>query len=207
MYKGFERFWHWTQTTLISLLIFTGLEVRGTFSLFGFEGAVFIHNILAWLLVLLVCFAMFWHFTTGEWRQYLLTTHKLVAVMRYYGLGIFLGEHHPADKSVNNKLNPMQRLSYLGLKVLIIPMQLLSGLFYYFYNDFEAIGIFIGFNFSQYITLEWIAQVHTVCAYCIAMFIVIHVYLTTTGHTVMAHIKSMITGFEEVDDDHEEGHN
>ena len=31
----------------------------------------------------------------------------------------------------------------------------------------------------------------------ITAFFFIHVYLTTTGHTVFAHIKAMITGWEE----------
>jgi len=30
-------------------------------------------------------------------------------------------------------------------------------------------------------------------------FVVAHVYLTTTGHTVFAHIKAMITGWDEVE--------
>jgi hypothetical protein len=34
-----------------------------------------------------------------------------------------------------------------------------------------------------------------------AVFVIAHVYLTTTGHTVFAHIKSMITGWEEIDDE------
>jgi thiosulfate reductase cytochrome b subunit len=33
------------------------------------------------------------------------------------------------------------------------------------------------------------------------VFFIVHVYLTTTGHTPTAHIKSMITGWEEVHDD------
>jgi thiosulfate reductase cytochrome b subunit len=33
-------------------------------------------------------------------------------------------------------------------------------------------------------------------------FFFIHVYLTTTGHTVFAHIKAMITGWEEAEPDH-----
>ena len=35
----------------------------------------------------------------------------------------------------------------------------------------------------------------------ITAFFFIHVYLTTTGHTVFAHIKAMITGWEDVDED------
>jgi len=208
MYKGFERFWHWSQTTIITSLIFTGLEVHGVFKLLGFQNAVLIHNILAWLLVILVCFAIFWHFTTGEWKQYVPTTAKLIAVARYYGYGIFRGEAHPAeaDKSILNKLNPLQRIAYLQLKVLIIPAQLISGFLYYFYNEWGTIGAFLGINIGSFLTLEIVAIVHTLCAYALAMFIVIHVYLTTTGHTPLAHIQAMITGYEEHDEHGGHGH-
>jgi thiosulfate reductase cytochrome b subunit len=36
----------------------------------------------------------------------------------------------------------------------------------------------------------------------ITAFFFIHVYLTTTGHTMFAHIKAMITGWEDVDGHH-----
>ncbi len=43
------------------------------------------------------------------------------------------------------------------------------------------------------------AFVHTLAAYLIAVFFVGHVYLITTGHTVLAHIKAMFSGWEEVE--------
>ena len=30
------------------------------------------------------------------------------------------------------------------------------------------------------------------------IFVIIHIYMTTTGHTVFTHIKAMITGWEDV---------
>ena len=47
--------------------------------------------------------------------------------------------------------------------------------------------------------LEAVATLHVLGAYMITAFFFIHVYLTTTGHTVFAHIKAMITGWEEVE--------
>jgi len=35
-------------------------------------------------------------------------------------------------------------------------------------------------------------------AFGILQFLVIHVYMTTTGHSIFAHIKAMITGWEDV---------
>ncbi len=215
IYKGFERFWHWSQTTLISLLLLSGFEIHGTFSFLGFSKTVSLHNFLAWILVILIFLAIFWHFTTGEWKQYIPTTKKLLLVMRYYILGIFKGEHHPADKSINSKLNPMQRLAYLQLKLFIIPLQLVTGFLYYYYGSWGRINNFTNdlisnfasnyssIDFFKYLTLERIAIAHTACAYALMMFIIVHVYLTTTGHTVWAHIQAMITGLEEVPDEHD----
>ena len=95
LFKRFERFWHWSQAALIVSLMLTGFEIHGVYSLFGFEAAVRSHGWLAWALVTLWLFAIFWHFTTGEWRQYRPTWDRLVPIARYYAFGIFKGESHP----------------------------------------------------------------------------------------------------------------
>jgi hypothetical protein len=47
--------------------------------------------------------------------------------------------------------------------------------------------------------LEWVASVHVAAAYAFLMFIIIHVYLLTTGHSFIDHVKPMITGWDDVD--------
>jgi hypothetical protein len=44
-----------------------------------------------------------------------------------------------------------------------------------------------------------VALVHTAAAFAIAVFIVVHVYLLTTGHSLREHLMPMISGFDEVD--------
>jgi thiosulfate reductase cytochrome b subunit len=194
IYKRFERFWHWMQAVLIVALGVTGFEIHGTFSLIGYERAVSIHNRMAWLLVTLIVFAIFWHFTTGEWRQYVPTRRKLRAMARYYLKGIFRGEPHPVKKTELSKLNPLQRLTYFGLKVVVIPLQVISGLLYYFYNDFADRGFFTG-------GVGPVAVVHIIGSFALVVFLVVHVYLTTTGHTLTSNVKAMITGWETIEED------
>ena len=98
LYTRFERFWHWAQAVLIIVLLFTGFEIHGSYKILGWETAVTIHRTTAWSLVTLWVFAIFWHFTTGEWRQYLPTTDKLGAVIHYYAVGTFTGASHPFKK-------------------------------------------------------------------------------------------------------------
>ena len=45
VYKGFERFWHWTQALLILFLALTGFEIHGSLAFLGFEQAVRYHRV------------------------------------------------------------------------------------------------------------------------------------------------------------------
>lgn len=197
LYNRYERFWHWTQAFLILFLALTGFEIHGSYSFFGFENAVHLHNNAAWLLIVLIIFTIFWHFTTGQWRQYIPTTQNLKAQMEYYITGIFRNAPHPTKKTVLSKLNPMQRLVYLGLKILFIPVMVLSGLLYMFYRyprhgGIESLGID---------NLAPIAYLHTLGAYLLLAFVLVHVYLITTGHTLTSNLKAMITGWEELEEE------
>lgn len=194
VFKRFERFWHWSQAALIMLLMFSGFAVHGSHRLVGFEKAVQIHTIGAWSLIALWCFAVFWHFTTGEWRQYLPTTEKLGAMVEYYLTGIFRDAPHPFRQTTLRKHNPLQRLAYLWVKLLINPLIWISGLLYLFYNDWSLYRL-------DGLSLSLVAMAHTTAAFLMLVFFIVHLYFATTGHTPTAHIRAMVTGWEEVDDE------
>ncbi len=194
LYSRYERFWHWFQAILIILLLITGFEVNGTWRLLGFQTAVSIHNYLGLTWLISFAFFVFWVFTTGEWRQYIPTTKKMLSVVRYYGYGIFKGEPHPVPKRKDAKHNPLQRLTYLGLAALLLPVQMATGFFYWGYNSWAEWGM-------PWLSLKAVALIHTAGAFAILQFLVIHLYMTTTGHTLFAHIRAMITGWEEVKED------
>ncbi len=193
MYTRFERFWHWAQAFAIILLTITGFEVRGFFSLFGFDQAVRIHEITGISMIVLIVFAIFWHFTTGEWKQYVPTHKKLIDQVLYYMIGIFKGDKHPTHKDRNTKLNPLQRLVYLALKLTLFPPQIVLGLLYMFYYDLRPM-------LPEFLTLEVIANLHVLFAFIFAHFLVIHVYMTTTGETITTNVKAMITGYEDLEE-------
>ncbi len=200
VYKGFERFWHWTQASLIIFLAFTGFEVHGTINVLGFEHAARFHRVASWMLIALIVFAIFWHLVTGEWRQYIPTTKKLAAQIRFYTIGMFKGEKHPTKKSEVKKLNPLQRLVYLGFKLVLIPLTITSGIIYMFQKTIDRNNIVVVSDFS----LESIAFWHTLGAFLLMLFLVVHVYMTTTGHTPTSNIQAMITGYEDLEDEEEE---
>jgi formate dehydrogenase gamma subunit len=193
LYKRFERFWHWSQTLLILTLMFTGFEIHGSTSFIGYEAAVRIHDIAAWALLILIVFAVFWHFTTDEWRNYMPTRKNLKAQIEFYLTGIFRNAPHPTKKKLGSKLNPLQRLAYFGLKVVILPVIVVSGILYMYFH-YPVPGV-------QLDGLESVALIHTLAAYLLVAFLVIHLYLITTGRTVSSNMKAMITGWEVMDDE------
>ena len=195
IYKDFERFWHWSQAMLILFLAFTGFEVHGTFQFLGYRHAVVYHRTAAVALLVLTAFAVFWHFTTGEWRQYMPTRKLLGAQIEFYVSGIFRGAPHPANKTRFNKLNPIQRIVYLGLKILVMPVMAISGLLYLFYRfPRGSAPLHLG-------GLETVALFHTAGAFLLVAFVVAHAYLITTGHTPLTNLKAMIGGYEDLETD------
>lgn len=193
IFKRFERFWHWSQAALIIFMLITGFEVHGSYTFFGFENAVTYHTFAAWMIISLWVFAVFWHFTTGEWKQYIPTMEKVDAMIKYYITGIFTNAPHPFKQTRLSKHNPLQRIAYLFILVVVNPIIWFSGWAYLFYNDLDVVGL-------DWLALDWIALFHVIGAFLMLIFLIAHVYLATAGHTPTSHIKAMITGWEETEE-------
>ena len=193
LYTRFERFWHWFQAFLIIFLLVTGFEVHGTVKIFGYGAACYWHNLAGMTLLILTAFAIFWHLTTGAWKHYQPCSDNLKEIGAYYCVGIMRGESHPFHKSQERKLNPLQALSYFVLKMVLLPLQLVSGLLYYLYNDWLSWGLTM--------QLDGVAMLHTGMAFVMLLFLLVHVYLATTGSTLISYMMSMITGWEELDEE------
>lgn len=191
MYSGLERLWHWTQALLMILLLLTGFEVHGSYTLMGYGPAATTHVLAALALIVVWIFAVFWLIATGEWRQYKPTTRGLAAVLRFYAWGMFRGESHPFNPRPKRKHNPLQAVAYLLFGVVISPLLWVSGLVYL---GIDLRGVPGG------LALMPVALLHTAAAYGAAVFVVLHLYMITTGPTPTAHLKTMITGREQIAD-------
>ncbi|MBS4057319.1 MAG: cytochrome b/b6 domain-containing protein [Bacteroidales bacterium] len=188
LYTKFERFWHWSQMLLVLLLTLTGFEIHSSFSLFGFERAVRLHSAAAWSFMGLAVVSIFWMLVTHQYKNFIPTKYKLKEQVKYYTSGIFSGMPHPTHKSMYNKLNPLQRIVYAGLLILIFPVQIVTGIAYMYYhypqNPLDAGGLTLA------------AGTHTFGAFLVVAFVIVHMYMTTTGYSVSSNIKAMISGFE-----------
>lgn len=198
MYSVYERQWHWLQTSLILLLLFSGLVIHkpDIFGLFSFRYIVLVHNVLAAILVINAALAVFYHLASGEIRQYLPEPHgffgQAFAQALYYLRGIFRHEPHPFQKSPERKMNPLQQVTYLAILNVLLPLQIITGLLMWGAQTWPDVAERLG-------GLTVLAPFHTLIAWSFAAFIVMHVYLTTTERTPLTGIQSMITGWGELE--------
>ena len=198
MYSAYERLWHWLQTIVIFGLLFTGLIIHkpDTFRIFNFRYTVEVHNVFAAILLVNAALAAFYHLASGEIKQFLPRPHgffdQAFAQARYYLRGIFHGEPHPFQKSRRRKLNPLQQITYFGLLNVLLPLQVVTGVLMWGTQRWPEIAQALG-------GLPFLAPAHTLLAWLFASFIVMHVYLTTTGHTATANIRAMLMGWDEVE--------
>jgi len=192
LYTRFERFWHWSQVLLVGALLFSGFAVHGINPLLGFQDAVTLHTAAAIGLMVLWVFAIFWHLTTGNWRHYVPTTNGLWRVARFYAWDIFKGERHPYRKAYWRKHNPLQALSYLGLKLVLFPLIWVTGIAYLLYALWSAVP-------GATAIFSAVALTHTFVAFAMLAFIILHVYLLSTDDSFIEHVRPMVTGFDKVD--------
>ena len=77
--------------------------------------------------------------------------------------------------------------------LLFVPIQFISGLLLWDVKQFAfLIDLFGG--------VRIVDMIHVLMFIVFSGFLIMHLYLITLGHTRFAHIKAMLTGYEEVDD-------
>jgi len=199
LYPAYQRIWHWLQALIIVLLLVTGLEIHApeSFPLFGFAAAVAVHSALGFLLIANAVFGLFYHLTTGRIREYLPEPHDFFTMAGrqaiYYLRGIFKGEPHPLERRPGHKLNPLQQVTYLVILNILLPLQAMTGLLIWGLQRWPEWAGAVG-------GLPVLAPTHTLIAWLFGAFLVLHIYLTTTGHTPLSNLRAMITGWDETPD-------
>jgi thiosulfate reductase cytochrome b subunit len=196
------RFWHWTNALGFMLLSFTGLQIRYTdlFSVMPFEWAVKFHNWIGLGLIgiYFIWFLYYMFSERGSSYHPELDARKFFrdafAQTRFYSYGIFRGEPNPHKIKPYAKFNPLQKLMYTIVMMIIVPVQFVTGLM-----------LWDGALFARWIDamggIRIVSTVHMLIFIFFVTFMLIHVYLSSLGHTPSAHFKAMFTGYEEEHDE------
>lgn len=190
------RFWHWLNATGIVLLVITGFQIRyaENLNLLPLKDAISLHNYAGFTVIAAYFLWLYYYLSTGKITIYFpkLSTFAAKALKqgKFYGYEIFLGEPNPHVMTPENKFNVLQQKAYLSIMFVLLPAQMVSGIFLWKVK-----------GYSDYINLlggiRIIDTIHVLFFFFFASFLVVHCYLATLGHTPLAHFKAMITGYEE----------
>ncbi|NOY55231.1 MAG: hypothetical protein GXP34_04510 [Actinobacteria bacterium] len=203
IYEPYERFWHWLQAVAIILLVVTGAIIHwpGAVSPRGFTRLVITHNVMAAILVANALLSIVWHVASGAIRQYIPRPRgffdQAVRQAVFYVQGIFRGEPHPFEKDARHKMNPLQQMTYVVILNVLLPLQMITGIMIWGAQQWPGATAALG-------GLAFLLPVHALGAWLFVAFIILHVYLTTTGATPLAAIRAMISGWETIEVHEEE---
>jgi thiosulfate reductase cytochrome b subunit len=196
LYSLHERVWHWLQAAVIVALVLTGFQLHYPDRLpvvGSMARAVRVHSLLGLALLAHAFLGLFYHLTAEKYHHFLPRktdfTTGAIRQLRFYAWGIFRGEQHPFDADPVHKLNPLQKITYLALLNVLLPFQIAGGLLLWGANRWPSLFAAMG-------GLPVLAPAHTLGAYLLLAFLVLHLYLGTTGETPFRLLRAMISGRE-----------
>ena len=186
------RVWHGLQALLFLGLIATGLNMHyagSEWAVIPFSVSVRAHNACGIATAVLWVVFVVWNAVSGRVRHYkpkdIHVIHSLVIQIRYYGYGMFRGDPPPLSPGLRN--NHVQQLFYTGIMYILMPLSIASGVLLLFpiLAPERALGR---------AGLWPMAMLHLSVGYLLTLFLVVHIYLATTGETFFALYRAMITG-------------
>lgn len=199
------RIWHWLNAFGIVTLCVTGLQIRfpDYINIFGaYKAAIRLHNTagvvvsisyLLWLIYyLFVAHSLI--------KLYVPTLEELKSgIFRqayFYFLTYFLGKPNPHHTTPDHKFNPMQKVTYLMIMLVLLPLVIFSGVLLMYVAPLRELLLLLG-------GIKALVGTHFLLACCFTAFLFVHIYLATLGHTPLSHFKQMWDGWEEetVEDD------
>ena len=197
------RSWHWVHALCIVTLCATGVQIRfpETVNLFGsYKGAVALHNtagivtgvsMVWWLLYYVVISRTIGriYFPTGDELR-----HGVLRQVIFYFFNYFRGKPNPFHATPENKFNALQKLAYLVIMLVFMPLVILSGLLLLDVQPLRAALFDMG-------GIKLIDGIHFLTACGLCAFLFTHIYLTTLGPTPFSEIRTMWTGWEKEEED------
>jgi len=194
------RIWHWINTLLIFVLLFTGAKLRvpDLGLLFDYKGAVLVHRATGYVLAASLLFWLIYAIASRSLvKYYTVRARDLKGFVRqayYYGFGVFMGSRNPFPATSEEKFNPLQKTAYLAVQLLFTPVIVVSGILFANILRFRGAIAFVG-------GVRLLDAVHLVVAYVFLVYLFVHVYMATMGKSPITHIKEMFTGLEEESDE------
>jgi thiosulfate reductase cytochrome b subunit len=193
---------------LVIVLMITGIQLRVpgvkeissglAFLIPEYSVTVLIHIYFGYGMSLSFLFWLLYIIVSGSFRtHYIWRTADLPAMGKqgyYYLVGIFKGSENPFIPTSDGKFNPLQKIAYGFVMLVITPVMVITGILFSNIFFFRSIIDRLG-------GIRLLDAVHVVTSYLFLLYLILHLYMCTMSHHVFVHIKAMITGFEEIPDE------
>lgn len=202
LYPLWVRLWHFINAVLIIILIVTGIILQHTGSdssllTTGFARAVRWHNVAAMILTLNYLVFVAGNIISGNGKYYRISEKNLLSDLgkqiKYFSWGMFKREKQPFPVTLENKFNPLEKVSYFLLMYFVLPMLILSGIVLLF----PDMTIIKTFGTHMYIVTDIL---HIILGLLVSLFLIIHIYICTIGIKPSSFFRGIITGYLESDE-------
>lgn len=202
LYPKWIRAWHVLNAILFIILVITGIGIHYTDkesveSIAGSAKNIRWHNISSVILIINYIVFIIGNILTANGKHYRIKFKNfwtgLVKQLKYYSLGMFRGERNPFQATEEQKFNPLQRLTYVLIMYVAVPLLIISGLGM-FTPELLTPRIFgiSGVVFNK--------VVHITMGFILSIFIIVHIYTCTLGSNPTSLLRGILTGYL-VDDD------
>jgi thiosulfate reductase cytochrome b subunit len=198
LYPIWLRIWHGVNAILIMLLIATGISMQYAdpdYPLIRFDWAVSIHNISGIILAINYVIFLPSNLATKNRRYYIDGLKnigpRMMRMIKYYLTEQPKKLPSPFPVTKENKFNPLQAMTYSVVMVFFLPVVITTGLALLFPETiakevFGYSGIFLT------------ALLHSAIGFLISIFLIIHIYVCTTGKKITDNFKGIITGYHHI---------
>ncbi|MFZ5867570.1 MAG: cytochrome b/b6 domain-containing protein [Thermodesulfobacteriota bacterium] len=174
------RVWHWVHGLCVIVLVFTGIQLRlpDVFPIFAsFLNAVNLHNLCGLVVAADFVFWLLYHLVKREFSERFLVSpvgffRDVTETLHYYGYVIFAGGNYPKTSTRYDPFDPVERIFYLTLMLVLVPIQIVTGLMLYDVHTMQPAIIALG-------GLRSVDAIHLLVAYLIISSMILHCYFHT----------------------------
>jgi len=194
------RIWHWINALGIVTLCVTGIQIRFPeyVNIFGtYKAAIALHNTAGITVSIFYAVWLGYYLVVkgNLFKLYVPNTYDIkMGIFRqvlFYFYHFFKGGPSPHHATPDDKFNPMQKVAYMGLMLVLMPLVIITGILILNVAPLREMIMLLG-------GLKILVSAHFLIACCFCAFLFVHIYLATMGHTMLAHFKPMWDGWEEV---------
>ncbi len=204
LYPLWIRVWHVINALTFLVLVLTGISLHYASpdgSLIPFKVAVGLHNVAAIILTIGYGIYVLGNLVSGNGKYYRGLKEdlggNLMKQAMFYISGIFKKEPHPFAINEKRKFNPLQKISYVVVMYMCMPLIIISGIGLLF-PETVVLNVFgiSGLALTGYL--------HQIMGFVLSIFLLVHLYTCTLGDKPGTLFRSMVNGYHEEQEEHQE---